>query len=42
VVVGGGSSVCGLRAFDGDVWCWLRWEGGGLVGDGGDIVVCLV
>ena len=21
VVVGGGSSVCGLRASDGDVWC---------------------
>ena len=38
MVVGGRSSVCGLRASDGDVWCWLCW---GLVGGGGDIVVCL-
>ncbi len=40
VIVGGRSSVCGLRASDVKVWCWFCWRG--LVGGGGDIVVCSV
>ena len=39
VIAGGGFSICGLRASSEIVWWCFCWRG--LVGGGGDVVICL-